>query len=604
MSRNKQDSTHLDEMEVDTRPLDFALIRRAWSYTRAHKKKRNGIILMAFLRSIQLPSLGWVVSLIISGPIAHHDIRGTLYGVAGFIALVLFTEFILHYRVRIALELGEAVVHDLRNEIFRHLQRMPMSFFNKTKLGRLISRITSDSEAVRMGIQNVLFITIVQVGQLLVAGMLMLYYDWILFSVVLAMSPFLWKLNQHFRFRLSDATRAMQESYSKVTSTLAESVNGIRVTQGFVREDANAEIFRKLIVDLSNSYMNFARSSAVFLPMLELNTQVFISALLVVGGYRVLHPGMGMDVANLIRFFFLANLFFDPVRSIGALYHQALTSMAGAERVFKFLDTKPDWQDAETARELPSLQGVVEFKRVVFEYTPGRPVLHDVSFIARPGETIALVGHTGSGKSSIINLVAKFYLPTKGEIFIDQIEIRQIQSRSLSRHLGIVLQQNFLFTGSLLDNIRVGRPQATDDEIVQVVREMDCFEFFEELPQGLKTLVGEKGGNLSLGQRQLVCFARAMLADPRIIILDEATSSVDTLTEVRIQNALKKLLQGRTSFVIAHRLSTIREANLILVLEQGNIVERGTHFELLEKKGHYYQLYRQFFQLGTAPVTA
>jgi ATP-binding cassette subfamily B protein len=584
------------ERDMSQRPLDFNIVRRLFRYTQPYARKRNFLYLLVGMRAIQLPMMGWIPAAVISGPIAHHDPQGTLRGVMGFFLAVLFTDVCFHFRIRLALELGESIVRDLRNEIYRHLLTMPMSFYGRMKVGRLISRVTSDVDVVRAGVQDVSYVSVVQAGTMVVTGALMIYYDWLLFLVVMTMVPVLWKLVRHFRIKLSAAYRSTQESFSRVTATLAESVTGIRVTQGFVRQDINGGLFRTLVFNHSQYNMDVVKNSAVFLPMLEFNGQLFISILLVVGGYQTVHGHIGLS--TLIFFFFLANYFFNAIPVLGNQYNQALNAMAGAERVFHLLDAKPDWTDGPDAKVLPTIAGRVELRKVSFAYKPDTLVLNDIDFVAEPGQTIALVGHTGSGKTSIINLIAKFYLPTKGEIFIDGHEIRDVDSTSLHQQMGNVMQNNFLFSGSVLENIRIGRPGATDDDVVQAARSLDVLDLIEDLPNGFSTRVGEKGSGLSLGQRQIICFTRAMLANPRIIILDEATSSIDAITEARLQGALQALLAGRTSFVIAHRLSTIRHANLVLVLDHGRIVERGTHTELLGQRGVYASLYRQFVKSG------
>jgi len=598
-----------EDDEEQFKPLEWGLIRRLFTYTAPIKGKVTTLVVMTLVRAAQLPALGWAMALIIKGPITSRDYAGIALGVAGYGLLAVSTDVLFHFRQRYALEIGETVVNGLRAEIFAKLQQQPMSFFNRIKLGRVIGRVTSDVEAVRIGIQDVLFVSVIQFGSMVFSAAVMLWSDWVLFLVVLALAPVLWLLNRHFRVKLSRYSRASQESFSRVTATLAESVNGIRVTQGFVRQETNAGLFRSLLADHARFNIALARTSAILTPLLELNSQFFVALLLLVGGWRVFDGDMTMG--SLITFFLLANQFFAPIAVLGNQYNQALIAMAGAERVFRLIDVPPDWADDRAALDLPDPRVAVvgapaaaltagarvEFCHLDFGYVPGRLVLHDISFVAEPGQTVAFVGHTGSGKSSIINLIAKFHLPTRGEVLVDGREIRTLTSRSLHRQMGMVQQQNVLFSGTVLENIRLSQPEASDTEVRLAATALDCLDVLEALPAGLLTEVGEKGAGLSVGQRQLICFTRALLADPRIIILDEATSSIDALTEARLQLALRKLLAGRTSFVVAHRLSTIRHADLVLVLDQGRLIERGTHAELLARRGHYAALYRQFVQV-------
>ena len=591
--------TREKEREPRQRPLELRLIRRLFHYARPHARIRNILTGLVVVRAVQLPLLAWAIGAIINGPISRGDTRLTVLAALGFGLLAALTQLTFHFRQRLGLLLGERVIHDLRREIFSHLMRMPMSYFNRTKLGRIISRLTSDVEAVRIGVQDVVFVGCVQGGQMIISAVMMAWIEWRLFLVVTVMTPVIGGLNRIFLQRWSATTRATQESFSRITATLAESVSGIRVTQGFVRQSVNSDLFSELVADHSNSNLEMARVSGTFLPLLELSSQFFTAALLLLGGWFVLHPGAHpMQAGTLIQFFFLTGSFFGPITMLGNLYNQAMTSMAGAERVFAVLDTEPEWSDAPTAREFPALRGRVECRALTFGYHADRTVLHEVDLVAEPGQTVALVGHTGSGKTTLINLIAKFYLPTSGTVLIDGVDIREIRSDSLHRQMALIQQVNFVFSGTVMENIRIGRPEATDGEVIEAARQLDCLDLLEVLPKGFQTPVGEHGSGLSLGQRQLVCFVRAMLADPRILILDEATSSVDTMTEVRIQKALATLLRNRTCFIIAHRLSTVRQADQVIVLDHGRIVERGTHPQLLAAHGVYSNLYRQFARLG------
>ena len=593
-----------EEREPDQAPLQWSLIRRIWGYTRPYSAKRAWLIVLTLLRGFQLPALAWLIGRIINGPIAGRAGVAVYWHAFGYFLLALFTAVTLHLRQRFALELGEAVVHDMRSELFRKLMAMPMAYFNGTKFGRIISRLTSDIDSIRIGVQDVVFVLVVQALQLSVSAVLMAWYDWKLFSLMLLFAPLIWLLNEKYRAEMSRRLRKLQETWSRLASTLAESVSGIRVTQAFVRHDINAGFFQRLIDLHGENNVGVAQASAVFVPLLQLKSQLFLGAMAWLGAYGALRwqGWLHMEVGDLVMFFFLANLFFEPVQVIGNLYSQALTAMAGAERYFRLLDQPPAWQDAPDAQILPAIHGRVEFVGVGFHYQPGRPVLQDINLVVEPGQTVALVGQTGSGKTTLVGLLQKLYLPTGGRVLIDGVDLATVTSASLHAQMGSVQQNNYLFTGSVLDNIRFARPEATEAEVRATLAALDCTDLLEGLSAGLATAVAERGASLSFGQRQLVCFARALLVNPRIVVLDEATSAIDSLTEARLQRALEILLRGRTAFVVAHRLSTIRRADLVLVLDQGRIIERGTHDSLIQAGGTYARLHREFVS-GQATVT-
>jgi ATP-binding cassette subfamily B protein len=582
-----------EEREAEKAPLQWPLIRRISRYTKPYAAKRNWLFALTFTRGLQLPLLAWMIGYTINGPVASRNLASIYWWAVAYLAFALLTVVTFHFRQRFALELGEAVVHDMRTELFAKLMTMPMSFFNQTKFGRIISRLTSDIDSVRAGVQDVAFVLVVQVMQMAVSAGLMAWYNWRLFSLMAFMAPFIWVVNETYRREMARRVRKVQESWSRVSSTLAESVSGIRVTQAFVRHEINAGFFRKLIDVHGENNVGVAQASAVFVPLLQLKSQLFLGAMALLGAFGVL-VWHNMNVGDLLVFFFLANLFFEPVQNIGNQLNQALMAMAGAERLFRMLDQAPDWQDTPGARALPAIQGRVEFQDVCFEYKPGRPVLTDISFVAEPGQTVALVGHTGSGKTTLAALLQKFHLPGRGRVLVDGVDLNEVTSHSLRIQMGSVQQNNFLFSGTVLDNIRLARPEATEMDVRATLKALDCLDLIEALPQQLLTPVAERGTSLSFGQRQLVCFARAMLANPRIVVLDEATSAIDSVTEARLQRALDVLLRGRTSFVVAHRLSTIRKADLVLVLDQGRVAERGTHDSLLRAQGIYARLHHEF----------
>src|SRR5208337_795466 len=369
--------------------------------------------------------------------------------------------------------------------------------------GRIISRMTSDIDSIRVGVQDVTFVLTVQACQMAGSAALMAWYDWKLLAIMLLLVPIIWFINEHYRREMSARLRKVQESWSRLSSTLAESVGGIRETQAFVRQEINAGFFRKLLDVHGGNNVGVARASAVFVPLLQMKSQLFLGVMALLGGYGALrwHGWAHVEVGDLVMFFFLANLFFEPVQVMGNQLNQALMAMAGGERLFRMLDQQPEWQDATAAKPLPAIEGRVEFQAVHFEYKPGRPVLTDISFVAEPGQSVALVGHTGSGKTTLVGLLQKFHLPGRGRVLVDQHDLHDVTGHSLRSQMGSVQQNNFLFSGTVLDNIRLARPEATEADVRATLAALDCLDLLDALPRQLRTRVAERGAALSFGQR-------------------------------------------------------------------------------------------------------
>jgi ABC-type multidrug transport system fused ATPase/permease subunit len=491
---------------------------------------------------------------------------------------------------------GERVLADLRTELFGHLQQLSLGFYERNRAGVLISRMTNDVEAIDQLVTD--GVTTLAQSTLLLSGtaVILIVLDWRLALATLVVIPFMTLGSALFRSRSARAYAQVRERLGLVTATLAEDIAGMRMVQAFTREERATENFRSVAREYRDSNMETVMLNGFYFPFVSLLATLCLAIVLAYGGHRYFeHPSVAA-LGTLLAFMLLVNNFFDPIQQLSQLYSTFLSATAALDKIIGVLDEAPDVVDHPGALPLAHIAGHVRFEDVHFAYglyggEKGEEVLHGIDLDVPAGTTVALVGHTGAGKSTIAKLLARFYEPTSGRITIDGVDLNDVTQDSLRHQLGIVPQEGFLFAGTVAENIAFARPDARPEEIVRAAQTVGAHEFILRLEDGYETQLGERGSRLSLGQRQLVAFARALLADPRILILDEATSSVDIGTERTIEQALRTLLSDRTSFVIAHRLSTIRDAELIVVLEHGQVIEQGSHEELLARRGLYTSLY-------------
>ncbi|OMD36203.1 ABC transporter ATP-binding protein [Paenibacillus odorifer] len=585
--------------DVIDKAFDWKQFTRLFSYMKPYAKQMLPLVsIMMILGTITKLTVPFLTSLAIDRAIAPkvgNPSLTLLYSLtAGVIVLYLIQWIAGVYRIKYTNIIGQRVIYDLRSDLFKHIQKLSFNFFDKRPAGSVLVRVTNDINSLQDLFTNGVVNLMIDCVQLLGITIILLLINWKLGLAVMVTVPIMFFISTKLRQKIRIAWQDVRMKNSRINSHLNESIQGIRVTQAYTQERENMNYFDFMNTDSKKSWNKASAMNQAFGPMIEITGGFGTMILFWLGAYLI--QSGELTVGMLVAFSSYVSNFWDPINRLGQMYNQLLVAMASSERIFEYLDEQPSVQDNPGAKPLETIRGDINFNKVVFEYEKGRAALKGIDLDVKAGQSIALVGHTGSGKSTIINLIGRFYDIKSGRITIDGEDIREVTLDSLRRQIGIVLQDTFIFSGTIRDNIRFGRLDATDEEVENAAKAVDAHDFIMKLPGGYETEVEERGSALSMGQRQLLSFARALLANPRILILDEATASIDTETELKIQEALKILLQGRTSFIVAHRLSTIRHADKIVVLDHGEIKEEGTHRELTSRDGVYNGLIEAQFR--------
>lgn len=589
MARNK-----FDVDEELTREFNWSHYQRLGGYIKLYRTAIFKVLFIIILANTAGMLGPYFTKIAIDDVIPQKNIP-LLLGLGMIFLLSLFViAWCMKYRILAITEIGQDILKDMRSSIFEHLQRLPFSYFDNRPHGKILIRVVNYINTLSDLLSNGLINLISDIFSVIITLLFMFFIDVKLTLYSLALLPILFILVMVITSQQRKAYQALSNKQSNLNAYIHESIAGIKITQSFAREKKNYEIFNEVSEEFRTSWMHAVKIQFLLWPGVQ-NISVLTTCLIYFLGIRQ----MGVDVSTgtLIAFIGYINNFWNPVISIGNFYNSLVTATAYLERIFETMDEVPDIQDVPEAKVLPPIQGRVDFEEVTFRYEEGKNILNHVTFHITPGQSIALVGPTGAGKTTIINLLSRFYDVNEGYVKVDGYDVREVTLHSLRTQMGVMLQDTFVFSGTILENIRYGRLDATEEEIIAAAKIVRAHDFISELKEGYQTIVEERGSTLSAGQRQLISFARALLADPKILILDEATSSIDTKTEELLQQGLQELLKGRTSFIIAHRLSTIKNSSQIFYIDQGQIVEAGTHDELMAQKGKYHHLYQSQYDL-------